>query len=132
MKKYEHLPIYGIGPVYVISILLLTVAAVLLRNLTVLSTGRLTILRIPLIVMGILFIILFVVMWIQAVVVSKLDENIKKKSSCYIRSLCMGQKSGLLRLYASLYGCAFDCRQCLVVDTSFYLLVDADCAYKAY
>ena len=61
MKKYEHLPVYGIGPVYVISILLLTVVAVLLRNLTVLSTGRLTILRIPLIVMGILFIILFVV-----------------------------------------------------------------------
>ena len=78
MKKYEHLPVYGIGPVYVISILLLTVAAVLLRNLTVLSTGRLTILRIPLIVMGILFIILFVVMWIQAVIISKLDENIKK------------------------------------------------------
>lgn len=78
MKKHEHLPIFGIGPVYVVSILLPTLAAVLLRDNPVFESGRLITLRIPLIIMGALFIILSAFIWIQAAIVSKLDENIKK------------------------------------------------------
>lgn len=78
MKKNEHLPIFGIGPMYVVSILLPTLVAVLLRNNHIFESGRLIIMRIPLIVIGVLFIILSVFIWIQAVIVSKLDENIKK------------------------------------------------------
>lgn len=78
MKKYEHLPIFGIGPVYVASILLPTIVAAILRNDHVFTSGRLVTLRIPLIIIGVLFIILSAFIWIQAVIVSKLDENIKK------------------------------------------------------
>ena len=78
MKKYEHLPIYGIGPVYVVSILLPTIIAILLRSIPVFTSGKLIILRIPLAIIGALFIILAAFIWIQAVIVSRLDENIKK------------------------------------------------------
>ena len=40
MKKYEHLPIFGIGPAYVVSILLLTMIAVILKNNHVFTSGR--------------------------------------------------------------------------------------------
>ena len=78
MKKYEHLPIFGIGPIYVISILFPTLFAVILGNLPVLSSGKLQILRIPFVIIGTLLIILSAFIWIQAVIISKLDENIKK------------------------------------------------------
>lgn len=78
MKKYEHLPIFGIGPAYVVSILLLTMIAVILKNNHVFTSGRLITLRIPFKIVGAVFIILAVFLWIQAVIVSKLDENIKK------------------------------------------------------
>ena len=78
MKKYEHLPIYGIGPVYVVSILLPTIIAILLRSIPVFTSGKLIILRIPLAIIGALFIILAAFIWMQAVIVSRLDENIKK------------------------------------------------------
>lgn len=78
MKKYEHLPIYSIGPVYVVSILLPTIIAILLRSIPVFTSGKLIILRIPLAIIGALFIILAAFIWIQAVIISRLDENIKK------------------------------------------------------
>ena len=78
MKKYEHLPIYGIGPVYIVSILLPTIVTILLRSIPVFTSGKLIILRIPLAIIGALFIILAAFIWIQAVIVSRLDENIKK------------------------------------------------------
>ena len=78
MKKHDHLPIFGVGPVYVVSILLPTLGAVLLRDHPALTSGRLTSLRPLLMGIGALFIILSVFIWIQAVIVSKLDENIKK------------------------------------------------------
>ena len=78
MKKHDHLPIFGVGPVYVVSIVLPTLGAVLLRDHPVLTSGRLTSLRPLLMCIGALFITLSVFIWIQAVIVSKLDENIKK------------------------------------------------------
>lgn len=78
MKKYEHLPILGLGPVYVFSILLLTLVAVILRNLPLFKSGILQFLHIPLVIIGIFFVILSAFIWIQAVIISKLDENIKK------------------------------------------------------
>ena len=78
MKKYDHLPIFGVGPVYVVAILLPTLGAVLLRDCPVLESGRLTSLQTLLMSIGALFIILSAFIWIQAVIVSKLDENIKR------------------------------------------------------
>ena len=78
MKKEQHLPLFGIGPIYVISILFLTLIALLLRDHPVFAAGRLNLLRVPLIIIGVLVILMSVFMWIQAVLVSKLDEHIKK------------------------------------------------------
>lgn len=78
MKKEQHLPLFGIGPIYVISILFLTLIALLLRDHPVFAAGRLNLLRVPLVIIGVLVILLSVFMWSQAVLVSKLDENIKK------------------------------------------------------
>ncbi|WP_083307197.1 isoprenylcysteine carboxylmethyltransferase family protein [Olsenella sp. HMSC062G07] len=80
MKRTEHLPIFGIGPVCVASIILPTLVAVLLRNNHIFKSGRLTALRIPLIIVGVFFIIFSAYIWIQAVIISKLDENIKKNN----------------------------------------------------
>lgn len=84
MKKYDHLPIFGVGSVYVVSILLPTLGAVLLRDHPVLESGRLTSLRTLLMSIGALFIILSAFIWKQAVIVSKLDENIKR--NCLVTS----------------------------------------------
>lgn len=78
MKNTEHLPVYGIGPVYVASIVLPTLLAVLFRDHPAFASGRLIKLRIPLVVIAVIFISIAAFMWIQAVVVSELDENIKK------------------------------------------------------
>lgn len=78
MQKEEHLPIFGIGPLYVVSIALPTFVAVLLRDHPALESGRLTALRIPRLVLGVLFVMVAVFLWIHAVIVSKLDENIKR------------------------------------------------------
>ncbi len=48
----------GIGPVYVVSIVVPTLAAVILRDLPVFASGRLSVFHIPLVIIGALFIIL--------------------------------------------------------------------------
>lgn len=78
MRKNEHLPIFGIGPVYVVSILLPTMAALFLRHRSVFASGKVVTLRTSLSMMGVLFMVMAVFIWIQAVIVSKLDEHIKK------------------------------------------------------
>ena len=78
MNKQEHLPLFGIGPLYVACIVLPTLAAVLLRNLPAFASGKMAVARLPLAIFGVLLIIFSVYLWIQAVLVSKLDEQIKK------------------------------------------------------
>lgn len=78
MRKNEHLPIFGIGPVYVVSILLPTMSALFFRNLSVFASGKVVTLRTPLSMMGVLFMVMAIFIWIQAVIVLKLDEHIKK------------------------------------------------------
>ena len=78
MKTKEHLPILGVGPFYVASILLLTFLAVLGRKLPFLSSGNLVKFRIPLMILGGLCIGLAAWIWIQAVLIAKLDAHIKR------------------------------------------------------
>lgn len=40
MKKQEHLPMLGVGPIYVCGITLPTIAAVLARKLAIFSSGE--------------------------------------------------------------------------------------------
>ena len=78
MKKQDHLPIYGVGPLYVYVIAALTLAAVLLRNMPVFSSGKLAGLHTPLLLLGVLFIAAGIALWIYAVPVSKIDDGIKE------------------------------------------------------
>ena len=76
MKEKEHLPIYGIGPLFGAVAIALTVAAVLLRNLPSLSTGKIESVRTLLLILGIAFIIGGIALWIYAVPISKIDDGI--------------------------------------------------------
>lgn len=78
MKKKEHLPLFGVGPIYVYSIAILTLLAFISRNLSVFEAGNLTSIKSLLIILGSILIIAGAIMWIMAVIVSKVDDNIKK------------------------------------------------------
>lgn len=78
MKKSDHLPIYGVGPLYVAVIAALTLAAFLLRNLPVLSSGQVKGMRALFLVLGVLLILSGIALWIYAVLISKIDDSIKE------------------------------------------------------
>ena len=76
MAKRDHLPLFGVGPLYVLCVVLLTVAAVLMRNMSFLASGKIASLRVPMLVLGIILIVLGAFLWVMAAIVSKIDANI--------------------------------------------------------
>lgn len=78
MKKQEHLPVYGVGPLYVGVIVALTFAAVVMRDLPLFASGRLEGLHVPLIILGSILIAGGIALWIYAVPISKIDDGIKE------------------------------------------------------
>ena len=78
MKKQDHLPVYGVGPIYVYVIAVLTLAAVLLRNTAVFSSGKLYAIHTLLMILGIIMILAGIALWIYAVPISKIDDGIKE------------------------------------------------------
>ena len=78
MKQKEHLPLFGVGPVYIYTIAIITLVAFLCRNLSVFEAGKLIRIKSLLIILGSILIMIGAVMWIMAVIVSKVDDNIKK------------------------------------------------------
>lgn len=75
MQK-RHLPIYGVGPLCGGSMLLLFVIGVLLRHFGHLESGRIESLRIPFFIIGLLLIALAGWIWIQAVLITRIDRAI--------------------------------------------------------
>lgn len=78
MKKSDHLPMYGVGPIYVYVIAALTIAAVLLRNHTLFASGRIEGLHTILMILGIAFIAGGIALWVYAVPISRIDDGIKE------------------------------------------------------
>lgn len=78
MTKRDHLPIYGVGPLYVCVIAALTLAAVLMRNMSLLESGRLDTLHAPLLILGVALIVAGAALWVYAVLISKIDDGIKE------------------------------------------------------
>lgn len=76
MGKKNHLPMYGVGPIYVGVIIMVTAAAVFLGQYEVFEKGRISLLEILLFAVGILLIILGVCLWSGAVFRSKIDAGI--------------------------------------------------------
>lgn len=77
MSKEKHLSVYGIGPLYTCLIIILTVAGIIMSNLGLLDTGKIAVLNIPFIIIGVLLIIFGIVFWARANFESKIFKNIE-------------------------------------------------------
>lgn len=76
MKKSITLPIYGVGPIYVISCLILTIIALIFNCYKIIPV--LKFLDLFMIILGILCITIGVILWLSAVLVTKIDRKIKE------------------------------------------------------
>ncbi|MCM1192338.1 MAG: isoprenylcysteine carboxylmethyltransferase family protein [Acetatifactor muris] len=72
----KHLPMMGVGPVYVAVIIAVTVIAVIAGRSAAFEKGRVPSLKIPLLIMGILLIVLGIYLWAGAMFRSKIDNHI--------------------------------------------------------
>ena len=76
MKHENHLPLYGVGPLYGASVIALTVAGMLLAGCGWLASGSYTALRLPVNLLAVLLIAFGILLWVKAVVQAKIDANI--------------------------------------------------------
>lgn len=78
MENKNHLPVYGVGPLYVAGIILTTVIAVVLGHSPLFEDGIIEGLKVLWMVMGIILILLGACLWYGAVFGVKVDEGIVK------------------------------------------------------
>ncbi|MEA4919975.1 MAG: hypothetical protein VB078_03515 [Clostridiaceae bacterium] len=71
-----HLPLYGVGPIYCITIIIMTVVSIILSFGGGIPPGHYSFLKIPFLAVGIFLIVCGVIMWVAAVVFAKIDVNI--------------------------------------------------------
>lgn len=72
------MPAFGVGPIYVITCLLLTIAGLYLHFKGYLSQGELRASKVIFIIIGISFILFGIALWIQAVIVQKINQKVKE------------------------------------------------------
>jgi protein-S-isoprenylcysteine O-methyltransferase Ste14 len=78
MNNEKHMSYFGVGPIYVSLIFLLTVSAFFIGKMKCFSLGVMPIIKLPLLILGIILIGLGIILWVEAVVISKIDKNIAK------------------------------------------------------
>lgn len=76
MKKREHLPFIGVGPLIFAFHIVITIAGIVLSCKEYFDFGKIEVLNIPLKIIGILFIIFGVYLYLSANFKSKLFDNI--------------------------------------------------------
>lgn len=76
MKDTNHLPMMGVGPIYGIIIIAVTVAGILLSVFKVFYIGNAEALKIPFVIIGILLAIAGIIFWLCAIFHSKIDAGI--------------------------------------------------------
>ena len=111
MKK-NHLPILGVGPLYVITIILMTVVSIVLSTTGIIPIITFTNLQWILILIGILCFSIGVTLWLKAVIIDRLDTHIIKNELvttsiyAYVRnpvySAFMFVCTGVLLIYGNL------------------------------
>lgn len=80
MKSQEFkMPIFGVGPIYVITCLILTIAGIWLHLNGYIYQGELSQSKIFFIIAAIFMIILGIYLWIQAVIVQKINKKVTEK-----------------------------------------------------
>lgn len=77
-NEKQHLPLYGIGPIYVGIIFVITIIFVILSYKKIIPYFQLNFLKIPFVIIGVVLILLGIYMWIQGALKSKIDDSIKK------------------------------------------------------
>ena len=75
MKK-NTLPVFGVGPIYAVSCLLLTVLGLFLKKKGFLDSGELPALKQVAMVIGVLLIFIGVALWIYAVIIQRISKEI--------------------------------------------------------
>ena len=76
MKNKEHLPMYGIGPIYGTVCIALTVIAIILGHQDFSEPGIISVLKIPSLIIGIALIVYGASLWYGAVFCAKIDDGI--------------------------------------------------------
>lgn len=80
MKSQEFkMPAFGVGPIYVITCLILTIGGICLHLKGYLYQGELNKGKIIFIIGGILLILFGIYLWLQAVIVEKTNKKVKEK-----------------------------------------------------
>ena len=78
MKKKDHLPVYGVGPVCVYLMVGLLIGGIVLRQLGLLESGAVPGLRWLFWLLGAALIGLGVLIWVRAVIVDRVGDSILK------------------------------------------------------
>lgn len=78
MKDNNTLPMYGVGPIYVAVIMITTIVFSVLPHFDYIPSYNIDILKIPLLVLGIIFIVLSIYMWYVSVIKDKVDKYISE------------------------------------------------------
>lgn len=98
-KKREHLPIYGVGPIYGVSIILITVLGIVLSLNGMLNLGKVSFLIIPFVILGIVIALFGFWVWYSAAF--RIDKYITRNKLCtdgiyaWVRNPCY---SGIMLL----------------------------------
>lgn len=80
MKSQEFkMPAFGVGPIYVFTCLILTIVALCLHFKGYLYQGEVNKGKIIFIIGGILLILFGIYLWLQAVIVEKINKKVKEK-----------------------------------------------------
>lgn len=111
MKK-DHLPILGVGPLYVITIILMTIISIILSTTRFIPVITCTNMRWIFVLIGILCFIIGITLWLKAVIIDRLDTHIIKNELvttgvyAYVRnpvySAFMFVCTGVLVIYGNL------------------------------
>ena len=107
-----HLPILGVGPLYVITIILMTIISIILSATRFIPVITFTNMRWIFILIGILCFAIGITLWLRAVIIDKLDTHIIKNELvttgvyAYVRnpvySAFMFVWTGVLLIYGNL------------------------------
>ena len=107
-----HLPILGVGPLYVVTIILMTIISITLSATGIISVITFANIRLIFVLIGILCFIIGITLWLKAVIIDRLDAHIIKNELittgvyAYVRnpvySAFMVVCTGVLLIYGNL------------------------------
>lgn len=112
----KHLPFLGVGPLYIAIVITLTIVSICLSEKGVFASGKIDELRIPLLILGFVFIMVGLFIWGIALFRSRIDNGIRNNQlvTTGIYAWCRNP------LYT---GWTFVCIGVLVIENNLWLLL---------